>query len=405
MPGPTLRRSFAHRAIRAGSVLLGAAGGVDSRPRTGPVYAQLGIADPCNHQCVMCPYHPPTSASAPVDGVQTAKFGGRKGGLMPLARFQAVVAELGALGTQRIDIVGRGEPLLHPDIVAMVASARQLGLEVGITTNGSRLSAKLAAGLVSAGLNQLKVSLNAGLAQTYPKIHVTETPAQFRSVLQNVQTMTQESRRLPGGGPSVTLSFVLLTANVAEVGEMVQRAVETGAHAVYLQHLLPRDDQADLTLNPAALTQLLCDLPRAAALAKQHGLASNFPSFATETRQLLRPTATTSPIPCYVGYYFTTIIGNGEVLPCCQTDQSVGSVAEAPFAEVWASPPYQAFRAAARNLPQPAPELATAECDRCYFRPHNRTVGRVLHPLDLSLARGGVSFGLSQLRRLVRLDD
>src|SRR6185295_16184779 len=49
-----------------------------------------------------------------------------------------------------------GEPLLHPDLPAMVAHARARGLQVYVTTNGLLLDRRIDE-LVDAGLRQLTI--------------------------------------------------------------------------------------------------------------------------------------------------------------------------------------------------------------------------------------------------------
>src|SRR5262249_37760531 len=88
-------------------------------------------------------------------------------------------------------------------------------------------------------------------------------------------------------------------------------------------------------------------------------------------------------VPCYVGWYFTVILGNGSVLPCCQCAAPVGQVTkERRFAEVWASREYADVRTAARALPEESDRLTTCECNNCQLRPRNVAIHNFLHPLN-----------------------
>jgi len=87
-------------------------------------------------------------------------------------------------------------------------------------------------------------------------------------------------------------------------------------------------------------------------------------------------------VPCYAGWYFTVILGNGSVLPCCQCTEPVDTISpERGLAQIWASGRYGEFRDAARSLPAPSPRLATCECDSCQLRPRNLAIHNFLHPL------------------------
>src|SRR5438552_3784815 len=159
------------------AVAANALGWFDDRPVRGPLYAQLSISDPCDQRCVMCEYHPPADATAPL-----AQFGGRRPGVMDMATFERVTADLFRLGTRQIDLVGRGEPLLNPRALDMVAYAKQRGFLVTMTSNGSRLTSERAEALVKLRLDRYKLSLDAARPETYPRIHVSETPAAFENI-------------------------------------------------------------------------------------------------------------------------------------------------------------------------------------------------------------------------------
>jgi molybdenum cofactor biosynthesis enzyme MoaA len=69
------------------------------------------------------------------------------------------VQKIRDLGTERIALVG-GEPLMHPDIVALVAYCKALGFSTSLTTNGFLLSKDLVARLADAGLDVMQISVD-----------------------------------------------------------------------------------------------------------------------------------------------------------------------------------------------------------------------------------------------------
>ena len=103
--------------MAAGS--LGLTGG---RALSGPLHAEIGISDPCNHKCVMCYNYPPDDRHS--DATE-GRFGLLPPGLMSLDTFKGIVDDLHRLGTRRVDLVARGEPLLNRAAVDMVARHRR----------------------------------------------------------------------------------------------------------------------------------------------------------------------------------------------------------------------------------------------------------------------------------------
>jgi MoaA/NifB/PqqE/SkfB family radical SAM enzyme len=69
------------------------------------------------------------------------------------------IDRLGAMGTSIITISG-GEPLLHPDLDAIIARIRKNGIMAGLITNGYLLVADRIQRLNSAGLEYLQISID-----------------------------------------------------------------------------------------------------------------------------------------------------------------------------------------------------------------------------------------------------
>jgi MoaA/NifB/PqqE/SkfB family radical SAM enzyme len=373
--GRSSLRSLPRRILQLGQLAINSLGWTRDVPVGGPLYMQISISDPCNHRCVMCAYHPPTDES-----VRLGQFGGDLPGLMPPEDFKRLVAELRALGTRQIDLVGRGEPLLHPHAAEMVAYAKDSGFTVTMTTNGSRLDATTARKLLDARLDRIRVSLNAGIASTYPRIHVGQTAATHRSIRENVRQLC-ELRSERTNGLYVTLAFVVGSINFAELVEMVEVAHEVGADAAHFQHSFHMDGTDDMALSDTQYARLVDELiPAALARAKMLRIATDLVALRSTPATYRFGGAREAMPPCYIGHFFTVVLGNGNVMACCQTQKSLGSIHAGGFTRVWRSDAYRRFRRAARRLPLRGAELESYECDRCFFRTHNVTVHNVLHP-------------------------
>jgi GTP 3',8-cyclase len=120
---------------------------VSKVPRAEPRAARLSITDRCDLACLYCRPH-------------------RRDGHLPSERrlaptyWSTVARGLAARGVRWIRITG-GEPLVHPDVIAIArAIAAVDGIEdLAITTNGTQL-ASLAPALRDAGVRRLNLSLD-----------------------------------------------------------------------------------------------------------------------------------------------------------------------------------------------------------------------------------------------------
>jgi MoaA/NifB/PqqE/SkfB family radical SAM enzyme len=106
-----------------------------------PVLAHIIPVRRCNLACAYCNEYDNSSSPVPLDTMHER------------------LDKLAALGTTAITISG-GEPLLHPDLDAIVARIRRGGAIAGVITNGYLLTAERVKRLNRAGLEHLQISID-----------------------------------------------------------------------------------------------------------------------------------------------------------------------------------------------------------------------------------------------------
>lgn len=371
-----LRRLKHYAAVAVGG--LGISG---SKALLGPLHAQLALSDPCNHRCVMCWDHPPADREN-ASTTPSVRFGQGPQLLMSFPIFKSVIEDLHTLGNRRIELAGRGEPFLNPSAVDMIAYAKERGFEIQIVTNGSLLTQDISRRLVEVGTENLKVSLNAGTPETYPTIHVTETPENYLNVKRNLRTLADEKAAAGATNPHIQLSFIVGSRNYNEVEKMVEVCHEVGAQeALFVQTVTHKDTQ-DLTLSDDQLEELKTIISAAKLKAEKLGVQTNLDDFGESIPgYMVQKVIGPSVVPCYAGWYFTLILANGSVLFCCQCSTPVDKITEKRrFIDIWKSRDYQTTRKAARELPEKNPLLDTCECDQCMLRPRNISIHNFIQP-------------------------
>jgi radical SAM protein with 4Fe4S-binding SPASM domain len=363
-----------------GLVAAGSLGLTGGRAPVGPVQAQIGISDPCNHRCVFCWDHPPSDR----ESSDTAdRFGHARPGLMSLAQFRGIVDDLHRLGTRRVDLIGRGEPLLNRHALDMIRYVKEREMYLVMCTNAARMSEAIAKELVALRVDRVNVSLNAGTPETYPHVHVTERPSDYLKVKKKLRFLADCKIAAGSELPLITLSFVIQSKNYFEIVSMIEVAHEIGAQEVQFVHTVVHEGTEDIALTEEQYGELLASLPGARERAEELGIISNLGTFG-KTIPPYMPSEMVGPpvVPCYVGWYFSVILGNGSVMPCCQCASPIGQVTEdRSFADIWDSSEYGEFRKAARSLPSKNDRLASCECDNCQLRPRNLAIHNMLHPL------------------------
>jgi pyruvate-formate lyase-activating enzyme len=95
----------------------------------------------CNIDCGYCNEYDKTSLPVPLD------------------RLERWLDKLAELGTSAVTLSG-GEPLLHPEVEAIVVGIRRRGMIPGVITNGYLLSPRKIQALNAAGLDYMQVSID-----------------------------------------------------------------------------------------------------------------------------------------------------------------------------------------------------------------------------------------------------
>lgn len=183
----------------------------------------------CWLDCVMCPWselRPPNAT-------------------MPWETFERILPYLPL--TENVDLTGGGEPLKNPRLLDMVRAAKAAGCRVGFSTNGTNLAARLAAGLLEAGLDWISFSVDAASPALYERIR---RGACFEKVRANIAGLRDLRRERPGPALQMMMVFVVMTGdqqNYPELPAFIDLAHSLGVEQVIAKNLdviLKSDDDA-----------------------------------------------------------------------------------------------------------------------------------------------------------------
>jgi MoaA/NifB/PqqE/SkfB family radical SAM enzyme len=150
------------------------------------------------------------------------------------------IDRLGAMGTSIITISG-GEPLLHPDLDAIVARIRKNGIMAGLITNGYLLVADRIEALNRAGLEYLQISIDNVNPDEVSKKSLKVLDQKLKLLAEHAEFQVNINSVLGGG-----------VANSEDALTVAHRAIELGFtstvgilhdHSGQLQPLGPREQE------------------------------------------------------------------------------------------------------------------------------------------------------------------
>jgi radical SAM protein with 4Fe4S-binding SPASM domain len=294
----------------------------------------------------------------------------RADGAFPVDRFVALLDELPDL--EQVTLQGLGEPLLHPDLEAMIVAAKDRGITVGFNTNGTLLTPGRCRSLVEAGVDWVHVSVDGATAATFEHIR---DGARFGQVVRNLRRLL-DARRLAGRTtPRVQLNAVLMRSNLGELDDLVRLAGDVGVDRLWLQALShdfsdTADDPAYVEIGRFTRDQAVwaragesdgdeadedragpaAALARARRLAGQLGVELRLPEDGPPDELAAGPGG---DLPCDWPWNSAYVTHDGKVQPCCMVmgddRATMGDITDRTLAEVWHGPAYQRFRAQLRS--------------------------------------------------------
>ena len=311
------------------------------RVTSGPRVLHLETTTRCNLTCIICPRTSALKHPANQDG-------DRSHGDLSLVQFCQLLSECGRV--RRFRFHGLGEPLLNPDLVAMVSEAKRRGVETEFTTNATLLSPEIGKELIRAGLSCLTISLDGATASTYETIRVG---ARFNSVIDNVRQLTETKRQMGSRHPILSVNMVVTRQNLSELPGILKLSREIGAVEFRASPLEPTEDTMVGWLpDPLAWRQVACSAKK---LAKHVGIAfedhgasrwTGGPSAAQAAARL-----------CHRPWQTLYVRLNGYITPCCNiSDPHVlgeQNAFDAGLDSIWNSSQLRQFRNQLKRGPIP----------------------------------------------------
>ena len=158
-----------------------------------PTHLEVEASSACQMRCPMC-----KTTQMVDEGVDFL-------GSMDFDLYKKIIDECAGEGLYSIKLSWRGEPLLNPKIVEMVAYAKEKGIkDVAFLSNGERLTKEMVEALVDAGLDWISISFD-GMSETYNRIR---KPAIFEETVEKIKYLREYREKRGGHKPLIRVQSV-----------------------------------------------------------------------------------------------------------------------------------------------------------------------------------------------------
>jgi MoaA/NifB/PqqE/SkfB family radical SAM enzyme len=294
---------------------------------------------------------------------------------MSYDEFVALVQQFPRL--ERVLLHGVGEPLLHPQLPAMVRHLKERDVTVLFNSNGILLTPQAQEDLARSGLDELRLSLDAAEPGLYARMHGRPF---FDGVVESVESLVATKRRLGADRPHISIWCTATRENVEQLPALVRLAASIGVPEVYVQRLVYFVDSPEERDAELAATALFGDvrdrereiIAECERLSESLGIAFRA-SGATDPARSLSAAQRAEQHPwsaCLRPWTTAYITANGNALPCCMVPFAsvdydalvMGSVWETEFTTIWNGAKYRSWRRALLSADPPVP------CSGCGVR-------------------------------------
>jgi MoaA/NifB/PqqE/SkfB family radical SAM enzyme len=288
----------------------------------------------CNHACPMCwlQHQEP-------DHLKEIKKIDREQG-MRLDEYRALFDAMPA-GLEEVNIVGGGEPLIHPEILEIMSEIKGRGLRGYLITNGTLLKEPVARRLVEIGWDVTRISVHAGDAATHAAIHGV---GRFDILRENLKRFDRLRRQ---GGAAERCRFIMLHVlqgeNIGAIDRLFTFAEEVGVDEIIFEKLIPYPGALNLSAEQWRRTH-----DALVACARNSSVKCNLdialPQFRHEEDCAREGRPYRPAARCSVGFDQAFVTSMGDVLPCCFSDEVMGNLRKQSFRQIWKGKKYSEFR-------------------------------------------------------------
>jgi MoaA/NifB/PqqE/SkfB family radical SAM enzyme len=317
-----------------------------------PRQVYIEVTNLCNSRCTSCPLT--YDHFLPIEHKHHLQWDEFRQIIDPLPRIDRAVLH------------GIGEPLLNMELPRMVAHLKERGAYVLFNTNAILLDQKRGDALVDAGLDELRVSIDAVTPKLYAELRGVDA---LDDIINNLKVFVARHEGL--AHTRLSLWLVGMQANLRQLPDFVRLGADIGVPEVYLQRLvfLGSGERigGDATMVQEQSLYSSLEQEQEALIFKCEQLADQLgiefkASGATTPHESVSVKSAHPWQGCLRPWVLVYITATGTALPCCISpfaapDYSsiiLGNVLEQPLEQVWNGPRYQELRSAVLS-DDPAP--------------------------------------------------
>lgn len=323
-----------------------------------PIHLRIGITGRCNMRCSFCNFHSGNEEQF------YDRFSFKDE--MTTEQVKALLQSFSDSGGRAVTFCGSGESTIHSGYIEIAEFCAELGLEIGLITNGARLEKADVFDVIARTHKWVRIGLNSGTPEVFQT--VTKLPARyFNEVIRHagkLKKMAVDPEFVCG------YNYVITLENYMDLTRAAQLAAMHGGDYIRFE---PEFYSA---LGHETIHDRLDEIVVMLEEARQYAR----PDFEVSIPKLDRgPMDQTEEVEgsfdrCHYSRFVTAVGADGELYPCPQVHLNsryrIGNVVEGSYESVLHEGPRQEWEA--------SNPLRTDLCKSCFYRPQNELLQGLL---------------------------
>lgn len=285
-----------------------------------PVHMAIGLTDYCCHKCVFCNSEFATADMSRIHVIDkdvVLKF----------------LGEAKDAGLKAVTICGSGEPLIYPGIESLLYAIHEMGLEIGIFTNASRMTSNIRKAILNT-CTFLRCSVNASNRKEHEIVHRIKND--FDNVVANIASLVEEKKEIRQKLPTIGTQLVFYDQNYRSMYEAAELWKKVGVDYFEVKPVIEGDGSAvNITVFPALDTDAVLE-----QMKKVKELEDESFHIYVKYEQYLNTLSTENRNykVCYGHALNPNLWSDGNVFICPNQEHEndiIGNIYESSFMEIW----------------------------------------------------------------------
>ncbi len=175
-----------------------------------PITIEVDPSNTCNHSCPFC-----ISGHLHLKKFKGTKYFNRT--ILNKNTFKSLIQDLVKINIEALNWTGGGEPTQNPYLGEAIKYINEnSNIEMGMFTNGTLLEKMKLMDVVVDCLKWIRISIDAGNAESYNKLRVTNKSNDFDTVIKNIKKII-DIKNKKNSKITVGVGFVVTESNYTEI--------------------------------------------------------------------------------------------------------------------------------------------------------------------------------------------